>query len=129
MTIEGRAVFVVSFLLALTVPLSVIPRAAATGTLRGTFVDPGGAALDAHVLIHPDLSGRIDSVAKDFILRANALGTLSVELEAGFYDVCAMSNGFVPMCQKVRIREGQTAKISVRMKVDREVWKAFGSRF
>jgi len=111
--------------------LSVTLIAAGTGTLRIQVRDSEGAVLGgAYVVIRPDDAGRPQpSRATATTTRADSQGRLTNEVEPGFFDVCVMSDAFVPACQKVRIAAGQVKDITMRMKVDPSVIREIGDTF
>jgi protocatechuate 3,4-dioxygenase beta subunit len=97
--------------------------AAQTGTLRGSISDSNGAAVsNAYVVIHADATGRETMpAASELMLRSDADGHFSTDLEHGFYDVCVMANAFTPDCRKLRIRSGRITEHRIRLKVDAAV--------
>ena len=105
--------------------------AGSSGTVSGHVSDSEGAAIKGvHLVIHWDGAGqrqakRIPDVARE----TDATGSFEIELEPGFYDVCAMSMGFTPECKKVVVEPGQTTKYAARLKADPLVTKHLGDTF
>jgi hypothetical protein len=59
---------------------------------------------------------------------AGGLGTFSVDLPPGFYDVFAAAPAFTPVCRKVRIVTGEATRIAFRMNADPLYTAEMGSR-
>ena len=116
------------FAVALLCPAAI---AGSSGTVRGTISDSEGAAIKgAHLVFHWDGSGQRSSKPReDITSEADATGLFEVELEPGFYDVCAMSMGFTPECKKIMVEAGQTTKYAASLKADPLVTKRLGDTF
>lgn len=105
-------------------------NAAASGTLRGTVVDSEGAAMGmAHVLVRPDLTGRDGATPGNQTFQTGRDGGFSVQLDAGFYDVCVMADAFVPSCQKISIEEAKTVEPRFRLEIALDVLKGVMDTF
>ena len=98
------------------------------GTLQGKVVDREGAVLPAHILIHADLAGRNGDRPNDRLLTSGDKGELEVQLAPGFYDVCVMADGFVPVCRKIRIRTERSEVTRFRLEIDSKVLEDTGFR-
>jgi hypothetical protein len=98
------------------------------GVLRGTLLDPEGAAL-ANVEIelrwnninndmHWDRSERVTKrtppTKRTLKISTNSAGEFSVNLQAGNWDIFAYRDGFAPTCTVVLIESGKTTNISLR---------------
>jgi len=121
-----------AFLVALLTALaSTAMMAADTGTLRIRVVDSEGAVMEeAQVIVRPDSTGRQHSGATTATVTGAAkAGRMTRELEPGFYDVCALADAFVPVCQKARVLPGATKTVSLRMKIDVNVIREVGDTF
>lgn len=99
-------------------------------SLRGTVVDSEGAVIwMAHVVIHPDLTGREGARPSDQTLRTGRDGRFSAQLDPGFYDVCVMADAFVPACQKIAIEENKTVEPRFPLQIDHDVIKGVADTF
>ena len=97
----------------------------ARGTLQGQARDTVGATISsAHVIVHMDNIARMaQGVPGDVVPKVDTHGRFSLQLSAGFYDVCVMADAFTPVCEKVHVRPGKTATCDFRIKVDPDVAK------
>lgn len=50
-------------------------------------------------------------------------------LPSGFYNLILGAQGFSPYCQKVRIKEGQTQDLRIRMKIEQLILQEHGDEF
>jgi hypothetical protein len=94
--------------------------AVSSGIVRGQVSDSEGAVTQrAHLLFHPDTSGRSQSVpAADVVRETDAMGRFDVQLEPGFYDVCIMATAFTPECRKILVSKEEIVQHDARLKVD-----------
>lgn len=92
-------------------------------TLAGTVRDPGGAVIaKAHVVIHCDSSGSNylrDNIGikEDITATTDSNGKFSVDLPPGFYDVFVAAISFSPHCDKVRVKDAETKRYEIRLKL------------
>jgi len=110
--------------------------ASVASELRGVVTDSeGGVIPGALVIVHWDRSGtRVGlksnvGIKQDLILETNVKGEFESELPQGFYDVFVAATGFTPDCRKVRIRRGETATYTPRLKADPLVGNELGDTF
>jgi hypothetical protein len=105
--------------------------AGARGSVHGKVNDSEGAAIKkAHVLFHPDASGRDHPESRSEVTcETNATGQFEVELEPGFYDVCVMATAFTPVCTKTLVTQGQPVNYDARLKADPLITQYFGDTF
>jgi len=122
----------IAALLLLLMPVvpTLQPQTDALATFRGEVLDSEGAVIaDAHVIVHMDRLGRTaQNTLNDILPTVDKLGRFSLQLSAGFFDVCVMDDAFSPVCQKILIRPGETISRKIRLKVDPEVAKQIGDR-
>ena len=105
--------------------------AGSSGTVSGRISDSEGAAINgAHLVFHWDGSGQRQSKPRADVTReTDTTGSFEIELEPGFYDVCAMYMGFAPECKKIMVEPGHTTKYDARLKADALVTKHLGDTF
>jgi hypothetical protein len=114
-----------------TFVLGSLVSAAPLGGIRGQITDSEGAVIaGAHLLIHPDGSGRIPAAkSTDVQLETDRMGRFGVQLEPGFYDVCVMANAFTPQCRKVLVTNDGVVEYRAHLTVDPLVVNSLGDRF
>ena len=113
-------VFVIA--LAATGSLPAHTPAAIQGQLVVTIRDAQGAVIPgAYVLVHPDAVLRFDQALQDFNGKSDESGRFALKVDAGFYDVCVMSDSFKPDCDKERIQPNRTSERKVTLKLDPRV--------
>lgn len=102
--------------------------AVSVGTLSVSVFAGEGSVLPAHLVIREDAVDRTPPSNKRILLVETdpyrvqpPRGRIDLQLEVGFHDVCVMADGFIPECQKVRIRERQATERTFRLKLDPEV--------
>jgi hypothetical protein len=106
----------------LTACLVTVGHAAAAAELRGTIVDEMGAHMWAsYVVIRKDSAGSTTTSKSTLRTLTPKDGTFSADLEPGFYDICVMSDGFQPVCKKVKIVDEKATGQRFILKVDPEV--------
>ena len=110
---------------------SSVAIAASRGTIRGQVLDSEGAAIKgARLLFHPDASGQVKpEIRPDVMRESDAAGRFEVQLEPGFYGVCAMATAFTPECKKVLIVPGDGIRHDLRLKADSLVMQHLGDKF
>lgn len=120
----------------LLLAIAVVPHcsaafAASEGAIKGRVLDSEGASIKgAHLLFHPDLSGRLDPApASDIVRETDAFGGYDVQVEPGFYDVCVMAKAFTPECRKIFVTKGEKVQHNVRLNADPLVVKHLGDTF
>ncbi|HKE21061.1 MAG TPA: TonB family protein, partial [Bryobacteraceae bacterium] len=120
-------------LLLLSLPATLI----AFGETRftGVVTDSAGTPIaNAMVLIQWDSAGSTVGVTdnivikQDLVTRTDAVGTFSLELPPGFYDVFATAPAFTPTCRKVRIQAGKVEEIKFRMDAEPLYTAEMGNR-
>lgn len=99
-----------------------------TGIVRGRISDEtGGAMYHGYVLFHSDQAGKDKQVVLPDVTRdTDRNGRFEVQLETGFYDVCAMGWGFTAQCKKILVTQGKTIQHDVKLKLDPLVSKYLG---
>src|SRR5580658_6664487 len=127
--IMNRAI-VVGILILLSIPLlSAEPQFVITGQVTDS---EGAAIANARVLVHWDSSGRTVGltnnigITQDVSVMTDASGNYSASVPAGFYDVFVSAMAFTPTAAKVRVKEGQHATFSTRLRADPLVTKELG---
>jgi hypothetical protein len=112
-------------------PAEHLLLAADTGTLKLRIIDSEGAAIaGAQVFVRSDASGRQQPISSaSEMSSADQMGRFTKELQPGFFDVCVMSDAFVPVCQKMRVVVGVTKNVTVKMKFDSNVTREIGDSF
>jgi hypothetical protein len=107
----------------LSVPLlaqSSHPEQAPTSSLTIRVVDPLGAVIaKAFVLLHSDALERENPKPFSLELRTGSEGEAKGELPSGFYDLFIASTGFIPQCQKLRVRDGKPVTLRIVLKLDK----------
>jgi len=103
--------------------------------LSGAVTDKMGVSLPGvSVIVHWDRSGSnvgLESnvgLKEDVTLHADKMGTYSVDLPPGFYDVFVSSPGFEPSCRKVRLWPGKSATFSAKLTVSLLVTKELADK-
>jgi hypothetical protein len=116
---------------ALVVALAALSAADSAGTVSGKLRERGGAVIpDAFVLIHADWTGMIGLPRpEDRTVRSDARGRFRAAVGPGWYDVCVMSEAFIPECRKVRVKDGGTVDLDFQLKIDSRVLGEFADRF
>jgi|SRR5438552_19130202 len=122
-------VIIVGFLLLCISQLS----AAAQSVISGQVTDSEGAVLaKARVLLHWDPSGSTvgltDNIGttQDITVVTDASGNYSTSVPSGFYDVFVSAMAFTPTAAKVRVKQGQRATFSTKLRADPLVTKELG---
>jgi len=122
-------VIIVGFLLLCISQLS----AAAQSVISGQVTDSEGAVLaKARVLLHWDPSGSTvgltDNIGttQDITVVTDASGNYSTSVPSGFYDVFVSAMAFTPTVAKVRVKQGQRATFSTKLRADPLVTKELG---
>jgi uncharacterized GH25 family protein len=93
------------------------------GTLKGTLLDPQGAAVPNAVIelrwndVNQGTGARKTPRNKTLQVRTDTAGQFSLQLAPGDWDVFAYLNGFAPTCTVVRIDAGSTTSTSLRFPV------------
>ena len=102
-------------------------------TISGQVTDSEGAVIaKARVLVHWDSSGSTvglrDNIGikQDVIVATDTSGQYSANVPPGFYDVFVSAGAFTPTATKVRVKEGEAATFSTKLKVDPLVSKEIG---
>ena len=119
--------------------LLIIPAlvlASAASELKGVVTDSEDAVIrGAFVIVHWDRSGTAvglksnAGLKQDLILETDAKGEFGAELPPGFYDVFVAATAFSPECRKVRIKVGERATYSPKLKADPLVTNETGDTF
>src|SRR5712692_4702706 len=93
--------------------------------ISGKVVDSEGAAIaNARILVHWDPSGSTvgltDNIGipRDFTAVTDSNGDYSANVPPGFYDVFVSAMAFTPTAAKVRVKQGQLATLSPRLRAD-----------
>jgi hypothetical protein len=102
-------------------------------SISGQVTDSEGAVIaNARVLVHWDSSGSAvglrDNIGikQDVIVATDTSGQYSANVPPGFYDVFVSAGAFTPTATKVRVKEGEAATFSTKLKVDPLVSKEIG---
>jgi hypothetical protein len=102
-------------------------------SISGQVTDSEGAVIaNARVLVHGDSSGSAvglgDNIGikQDVIVATDTSGQYSANVPPGFYDVFVSAGAFTPTATKVRVKEGEAATFSTKLKVDPLVSKEIG---
>lgn len=107
------------------------PKALHAAVVRGSVVDPLGAAVEAYVFVYdngkhpvsPDPLPGVSTVA-------DRMGKFSVAVAPGLHDVCVFSPGFTASCRKVFLATSETVLHErFKMKLDPLTEKELGDRF
>ena len=86
----------------------------------------------ARVLLHWDPSGSTvgltDNIGttQDITVVTDASGNYSTSVPSGFYDVFVSAMAFTPTVAKVRVKQGQRATFSTKLRADPLVTKELG---
>jgi hypothetical protein len=113
----------------LTACVVTVGHAGAPAELRGTIVDEMGAHMWAsYVVIRKDSAGSITTSKSTLRTLTPEDGTFSAVLEPGFYDICVMSDGFQPVCKKVKILDEKTTGERFILKLDHDVTEKLWDR-
>lgn len=119
-----------------TCALFVLALQPPVGKIKGKVLDSEGASISgARVLIHWDHSGAgvgLSSnvgLGEDLVIGTDANGDFTPELPPGFYDVFVTATAFSPDCRKIRIRLGETATYTPKLKADPLVTKELGHTY
>ncbi len=109
--------------------LSASPKS----SISGQVTDSEGAVIaNTRVLVHWDSSGSAvglrDNIGikQDVIVATDKSGQYSANVPPGFYDVFVSAGAFTPIATKVRVKEGDAATFSTKLKVDPLVSKEIG---
>ena len=101
--------------------------------ISGQIADSEGAVIaNARVLVHWDSSGSTVGlrdnigISHDVTVVTDNTGRYSADVPAGFYDVFVSAMAFTPAALKVRVKEGQPAIFSTKLKADPLVTKELG---
>ena len=101
--------------------------------ITGEIVDSEGAAIaHARVLVHWDSAGSTVGLSDnigiqhDVIVTTDTTGRYSAVVPAGFYDVFVSAMAFTPTVAKVRVKQGQRATFSTKLRADPLVTKELG---
>jgi Carboxypeptidase regulatory-like domain len=101
--------------------------------ITGQVTDSEGAVIaNARVLVHWDSSGSAvglrDNIGikQDVIVVTDASGNYSAKVPTGSYDVFVSAMAFTPAATKVRVKQGQPATFSTKLKVAPLVSKELG---
>jgi len=120
----------------LAVVLFISAAPPGNGRLSGRVTDSQGAVIsEAYLIVHWDSSGSTVGLASnvgivhDLNLQSDKEGVYSVDLPPGFYDVFVSSQAFTPSCRKVRVRAGEIASFSPKLRADALVTKELADRF
>jgi hypothetical protein len=90
------------------------------GKLKGTLLDPQGAAVPNAVIelrwndVNQGAGAKKTPRSKTLTVRTDTAGQFSLLLAPGDWDVFAYLNGFAPTCAVVRIDAGVAASVSLR---------------
>jgi hypothetical protein len=101
--------------------LSANPQSAITGQITDS---EGAVIAKARVLVHLDpvgsTVGLTDNIgaAQDISVVTDDSGRYSASVPSGFYDVFVTATGFTPTAAKVRVRQGQRATYSTKLRAD-----------
>jgi hypothetical protein len=112
---------VTGVLLVCITSVSAEPQSGITGQITDS---EGAAVANARVLVLWDSSGSTvglrDNIGtkQDVTVATDASGKYSVSVPPGFYDVFVSAEAFTPIAAKVRLKQGQPATLSVRLRVD-----------
>jgi hypothetical protein len=116
--------------------LSPSAPASKNGKLFGTVTDSEGTPISgAVVIIHWHSSGStvgLESkvgLSEDVRLQTKKLGTYSVDIPPGFYDVFVSAQAFSPSCRKVRVLSEHVGTFSPKLNVDPLVIEELGHSF
>jgi hypothetical protein len=111
-----------SIAIAICLLTPVFANASAPPHLSGIVVDEVGAVIsNAYVLVRPDTAGTMGMSRKKLELISDRSGRFEGKVDPGFYDVCVMSNVFIPQCRKVRITTARAPEMRFKLKTSREV--------
>lgn len=101
--------------------------------INGQITDSEGAVIaNPRVLIHWDSSGSTVGlrdnmgISHDVTVVTENSGRYSADVPAGFYDVFVSAMAFTPAATKVRVKEGQPATFSTKLKAYPLVLKELG---
>jgi hypothetical protein len=104
-------------------------------TLKVAARDSVGTPISgALVLVHWDPAGSTAGlttnvgIKTDLSIRTNDLGTISIDLPPGFYDVFVAATAFTPTCRKIRIQVGKGQEITLSLQADPLYTAEMGSR-
>jgi hypothetical protein len=128
---KKRAMMMVALGAALLFILIPVMLAEDPGTLNGTLLDPGGAALPnreiALVFNHAGCTmGWNQHKPRDEHKRprkwlrqtiTDNAGTFSIKLPPGYWDVFAYPDGFRPACRVIYISPGETVTMDLRLQI------------
>ena len=84
----------------------------------------------SYVVIREDMTGQNDPSSRHVrtLTTTNDNHRFTVRLESGFHDVCVMSDGFQPLCRKVKIEDGKSIDERFTLKMDLNVLKGVSHR-
>ena len=104
----------------MTAAVSAAPLDAANHTGIRVVVtgETGKAVKDASVLVHADGTRRPSRRPDDVTVKTDLDGLAKIEVSAGVYDVCVMSDSSTPHCSKVLVDEGFISERAVRLARD-----------
>jgi hypothetical protein len=94
-----------SLLIARTLSAMLMLQAAGSSSLQPcqfTVTNNAGALIvHSHIVVHP--SNKYPSPDPDQTQDTDIHATANFNLAGGFYDVCAMSVGFIPTCETIKV--------------------------
>ena len=104
-------------------------------SLTGFVTDSEGAVIKgAEVLVHWDPSGSTVGlttnvgIKEDLHLKTNDEGRFWTEIPPGFYDIFVTWSAFTPECRKIRLKAGDSGRVSFALKPNALVTAEIGHK-
>jgi hypothetical protein len=127
-----KAIQTALLLIYAVIAISQTTRPAQGGNLRcdHQVTDELGAVIPkAMVVLHADMLERGSPKPFNLELRTSSEGEAKADLPSGFFDAFVASTGFMPHCEKLRMRNGRPAVLKFVLKVDKLISDEYGDRF